>query len=154
MAPLTETNGGVDVQVLRKDFPLLAQEVNGHPIVYLDSAASSQRPRQVLDAMHEYDETTHANVHRGVYGIAEEATRRFEAARVKVGRFIGSTAPAREVVFAKNATEALNLVAHTWARQHLKAGDSILLTEMEHHANVVPWLMLAEERDLPCGGCP
>jgi cysteine desulfurase/selenocysteine lyase len=148
MAPLTETNGGVDVQVLRKDFPLLAQEVNGHPIVYLDSAASSQRPRQVLDAMREYDETTHANVHRGVYGIAEEATRRFEAARVKVGRFIGSTAPAREVVFAKNATEALNLVAHTWARQHLKAGDSILLTEMEHHANVVPWLMLAEERDL------
>jgi cysteine desulfurase/selenocysteine lyase len=148
MAPLTETNGGVDVQVLRKDFPLLAQEVNGHPIVYLDSAASSQRPRQVLDAMREYDETTHANVHRGVYRIAEEATRRFEAARVKVGRFIGSTAPAREVVFAKNATEALNLVAHTWARQHLKAGDSILLTEMEHHANVVPWLMLAEERDL------
>jgi cysteine desulfurase/selenocysteine lyase len=148
MAPLTETNGGVDVQVLRKDFPLLAQQVNGHPIVYLDSAASSQRPRQVLDAMREYDETTHANVHRGVYGIAEEATRRFEAARVKVGRFIGSTAPAREVVFAKNATEALNLVAHTWARQHLKAGDSILLTEMEHHANVVPWLMLAEERDL------
>ncbi|HEY2563306.1 MAG TPA: cysteine desulfurase [Acidimicrobiales bacterium] len=148
MAPLTETNGGVDVQVLRKDFPLLGQEVNGHPIVYLDSAASSQRPRQVLDAMREYDETTHANVHRGVYGIAEEATRRFEAARVKVGRFIGSTAPAREVVFAKNATEALNLVANTWARQNLKAGDSILLTEMEHHANVVPWLMLAEERGL------
>jgi cysteine desulfurase/selenocysteine lyase len=148
MAPLTETNGGVDVQVLRKDFPLLGQEVNRHPIVYLDSAASSQRPRQVLDAMREYDETTHANVHRGVYGIAEEATRRFEAARVKVGRFIGSVAPAREVVFAKNATEALNLVAHTWARQNLTAGDSILLTEMEHHANVVPWLMLAEERGL------
>ncbi|MGA7419485.1 MAG: aminotransferase class V-fold PLP-dependent enzyme, partial [Acidimicrobiales bacterium] len=91
MAPLTETDGGVDVQALRKDFPLLAREVNGHSIVYLDSAASSQRPRQVLDAMREYDETTHANVHRGVYGIAEEATRRFEAARVKVGRFIGST---------------------------------------------------------------
>jgi cysteine desulfurase / selenocysteine lyase len=148
MAPLTETNAGVDVQALRKDFPLLAREVNGHPIVYLDSAASSQRPRQVLDAMREYDETTHANVHRGVYGIAEEATRRFEAARVNVGRFIGSKNPAREVVFAKNATEALNLVAHTWAREHVKAGDSILLTEMEHHANVVPWLMLAEERDL------
>ncbi|HEX4244248.1 MAG TPA: aminotransferase class V-fold PLP-dependent enzyme, partial [Acidimicrobiales bacterium] len=148
MAPLTESDGGVDVELLRKDFPLLTQEVNGHPIVYLDSAASSQRPRQVLDAMRDYDETTHANVHRGVYGIAEEATRRFEAARVKVGRFIGSKAPAREVVFAKNATEALNLVAHTWAREHLKAGDSILLTEMEHHANVVPWLMLAEERDL------
>ncbi len=148
MAPLTESDGGLDVQALRKDFPLLAREVNGHPIVYLDSAASSQRPRQVLDAMREYDETTHANVHRGVYRIAEEATRRFEAARVNVGRFIGSTSPGREVVFAKNATEALNLVAHTWARQHLRAGDVILLTEMEHHANVVPWLMLAEERDL------
>ncbi len=148
MATLTGTNGGVDAQLLRKDFPLLAQEVNGHPIVYLDSAASSQRPRQVLDAMRAYDETTHANVHRGVYGIAEEATRRFEAARRTVGRFIGSTAPEREVVFTKNATEAINLVAHTWAREHLHAGDIILLTEMEHHANVVPWLMLAKERDL------
>ncbi|HEY1988937.1 MAG TPA: SufS family cysteine desulfurase [Acidimicrobiales bacterium] len=148
MAGLTNVAHGVDVEVLKKDFPLLAQEVNGHPITYLDSAASSQRPRQVLDAMRDYEETTHANVHRGVYGIAEEATRRFEAARVAVGRFIGAPTPAREILFAKNATEGLNLVAHTWGRTHLRSGDAILLTEMEHHANIVPWQMLAEERNL------
>jgi cysteine desulfurase/selenocysteine lyase len=148
MAGLIDVAQGLDVETLRKDFPLLAQEVNGHPITYLDSAASSQRPRQVLDAMREYDETTHANVHRGVYGIAEEATRRFEAARVAVGRFIGAPNPSREILFSKNATEGLNLVANTWGRTHLHPGDSILLTEMEHHANIVPWQMLAEEREL------
>ena len=147
MAGLIDVAHGLDVETLRKDFPLLAQEVNGHPITYLDSAASSQRPRQVLDAMREYDETTHANVHRGVYGIAEEATHRFEAARVAVGRFIGAPNPSREILFSKNATEGLNLVANTWGRTHLHPGDSILLTEMEHHANIVPWQMLAEERE-------
>ena len=148
MASLTDSRHELDVETLRKDFPLLARQVNGRPITYLDSAASAQRPRQVLDAMREYDETTHANVHRGVYGIAEEATRRFEAARVSVGRFIGAPNPSREIVFAKNATEGLNLVAHTWGRANLKAGDAILLTEMEHHANIVPWQMLAEERGI------
>jgi cysteine desulfurase/selenocysteine lyase len=148
MAPLNETSHGLDVTTLRKDFPLLAREVHGRPIIYLDSAASSQRPVQVLDAMREYDETTHANVHRGVYAIAEEATRRFEAARHSVGRFIGAPDPGREVVFAKNATEGLNLVAHTWGRANLRKGDTIVLTEMEHHANIVPWQMLAGERDL------
>ncbi|HEX3839825.1 MAG TPA: SufS family cysteine desulfurase [Acidimicrobiales bacterium] len=148
MASVTNVAHGVDVETLKKDFPLLAQEVNGRPITYLDSAASSQRPRQVLDAMRNYEETTHANVHRGVYGIAEEATRRFEAARLSVGRFIGAPNPAREVLFAKNATEGLNLVANTWGRTHLHPGDAILLTEMEHHANIVPWQMLAEERGL------
>ena len=138
----------MDVETLRKDFPLLAREVNGYPITYLDSASSAQRPVQVLDAMREYDETTHANVHRGVYAIAEEATRRFEAARTNVGRFIGAPDPAREIVFAKNATEGLNLVAHTWGRANLQAGDTIVLTEMEHHANIVPWHMLAAERGL------
>ncbi len=118
------------------------------PITYLDSAASSQRPTAVLDAMREYDETTHANVHRGVYAIAEEATRRFEAARVNVGRFIGAPDPAREIVFTKNATEALNLVAHAWGRTHLQRGDVVVLTEMEHHANIVPWHMLAAERGI------
>jgi cysteine desulfurase / selenocysteine lyase len=145
MAKMTDT-ATLDVATLRKDFPLLAREVHGHPITYLDSAASAQRPVQVLDAMREYDETTHANVHRGVYAIAEEATRRFEAARSNVGRFIGAANPSREIVFAKNATEALNLVAHTWGRTHLHAGDTIVLTEMEHHANIVPWQMLAAER--------
>ena len=148
MAPLNESRHGLDVTTLREDFPLLAREVNGHPITYLDSAASAQRPVQVLDAMREYDETTHANVHRGVYAIAEEATRRFEEARHNVGRFIGAPDPAREVVFTKNATEGLNLVAHTWGRTHLHEGDTIVLTEMEHHANIVPWHMLAAERGL------
>jgi cysteine desulfurase/selenocysteine lyase len=148
MAPLNETHPGLDVATLRKDFPLLTREVHGHPIVYLDSAASAQRPVQVLDAMREYDETTHANVHRGVYAIAEEATRRFEAARHAVGRFIGAPEPGREIVFAKNATEGLNLVAHTWGRANLDEGDVIVLTEMEHHANIVPWHMLAAERGL------
>jgi cysteine desulfurase / selenocysteine lyase len=148
MAGVVDSTHLLDVDTLKKDFPLLSRQVHGHPITYLDSAASAQRPRQVLDAMREYDETTHANVHRGVYSIAEEATRRFEASRVAVGRFIGAPDPAREIVFAKNATEGLNLVANTWGRTHLHDGDVVVLTEMEHHANIVPWHMLAEERDL------
>ncbi len=143
-----EPTASLDIATLRKDFPLLAREVNGHPITYLDSASSAQRPTAVLDAMRTYDETTHANVHRGVYAIAEEATRRFEAARHNVGRFIGAPDPSREIVFAKNATEALNLVAHAWGRTNLHPGDAIVLTEMEHHANIVPWHMLAEERGI------
>src|SRR5271154_5020739 len=98
MAQVKEAAPRLDVATLRKDFPILTREVNGHPIVYLDSAASAQRPVQVLDAMRAYDETTHANVHRGVYAIAEEATRRFEAARYAVGQFIGAPDPSREVV--------------------------------------------------------
>ena len=151
MAELTGTRSPtatLDAATLAKDFPLLSREVHGRPITYLDSAASSQRPTAVLDAMRNYDETTHANVHRGVYTIAEEATRRFEAARTNVGRFIGAPDPGREVVFTKNATEALNLVAHTWGRTHLDQGDVVVLTEMEHHANIVPWHMLAAERGI------
>ncbi len=147
-APSAPGPKGLDVRSLRADFPLLGRTEQGRPLVYLDSAASSQRPRQVLDAMRAYEETTYANVHRGVYALAEEATRRFEAARANVGRFIGAPEPDREVVFAKNATEAINLVAHTWGRANLRAGDVVLLTEMEHHANVVPWQILAAERDV------
>jgi cysteine desulfurase/selenocysteine lyase len=135
----------LDVAVLKRDFPILSREVNGHPLVYLDSASSSQKPTAVLQAMDTYYETTHANVHRGVYTIAEEATRLFEEARAKVATFIGA-ASAHEIVFAKNVTEAINLVAHGWGRKHLSSGDAVLLTHMEHHANIVPWLMLAEER--------
>src|ERR1700722_14819332 len=154
MAKLTDT-AALDVATLRKDFPLLAREVHGHPITYLDSAASAQRPVQVLDAMREYDETTHANVHRGVYAIAEEATRRFEAARRAVGRFVGAPVPERAIVFTKNGTEAINLVAHSYGHR-LSPGDVIVLSEVEHHANLVPWLMLAEShgvilRYLPLG---
>jgi len=138
--------GPLDVTALRKEFPLLQQESHGKRLVYLDSAASSQRPRAVLEAMDHYYETTHANVHRGVYAIAEEATRLFEAARWAVGRFIKAPRPATEILFTKNATEALNLVAHSYGRHLLPEGKAILLTELEHHANLVPWLMLAAER--------
>jgi cysteine desulfurase/selenocysteine lyase len=144
----TAADAPIDGATLAKDFPLLSREVHGRRITYLDSAASSQRPTAVLDAMRVYDETTHANVHRGVYAIAEEATRQFEAARTNVGRFIGAPVPAREVVFTKNATEALNLIAHSWGRTHLAPGDVVVLTEMEHHANIVPWHMLAAERGI------
>ncbi len=138
----------LDPRALRKEFPLLAPDRPGGPVVYLDSAASSQRPRAVLEAMDEYYTTTHANVHRGVYAIAEEATRRYEAARVAVGRFVRAPRPATEIVFTKNVTEAINLVAYTWARKELRPGDAILVSELEHHANLVPWLMLAEERGI------
>jgi cysteine desulfurase/selenocysteine lyase len=134
----------LDVAAVKKDFPILDREVNGHRLVYLDSASSSQKPQHVLDAMDEMYETTYANVHRGVYTIAEEATARMEAARAKVASFIGADA-AREVVFGKNVTEMINLVAYAWGRRNLREGDAVLLTLMEHHANVVPWLMLKEE---------
>ena len=148
MADLTVQGAGVDLSACRADFPVLAQTVHGRRLVYLDSAASSQRPRCVLDAMDAYYQTTHANVHRGVYALAEEADRLFEQARLAVGGFIGAPDPAHEVIFTKNATESINLVASTWARANLRQGDAVLLTDMEHHANIVPWLMLAEERRL------
>jgi len=143
---VTPVGDPIDVDVLRKDFPLLSRTVHGRPVVYLDSASSSEQPRQVLSAMERYYETTHANVHRGVYAMAEEATRLYEGARTKAGRFLHAPDPEREIVFTKNATEALNLVAHAWGRTNLGSGDVVVLTEMEHHANIVPWLMLAEER--------
>ena len=149
MTPPAPTPGSaaapLNVEALRKDFPLLARRVNDRPIVYLDSASSALQPQAVISAMTRYYETTHANVHRGVYATAEEATALYERARVVAGRFIGSPDPAHEVVFTKNATESLNLVAHSWGRANLRAGDAILLTEMEHHANIVPWIMLSDE---------
>jgi cysteine desulfurase/selenocysteine lyase len=138
----------LNVEALRKDFPLLARTVHDRPIVYLDSASSALQPQAVISAMSKYYETTHANVHRGVYATAEEATGLYENARLVVGRFIGAPDPATEIVFTKNTTESLNLVAHTWARTNLAAGDIILLSEMEHHANIVPWIMLSEELGL------
>jgi cysteine desulfurase/selenocysteine lyase len=133
---------------IKKEFPILEVDVHdGERLVYLDSASSSQKPRAVLDAMQEYYETTHANIHRGVYAIAEEATARYEAAHTRVARFIGASS-IREVVFTKNVTEAINLVAYAWGRANLHEGDAVLLTEIEHHANLVPWLMLKEERGI------
>jgi cysteine desulfurase/selenocysteine lyase len=136
----------IDVEIVRKDFPLLTRTVHDRPIVYLDSAASSLQPRSVITAIERYYETTHANVHRGVYATAEEATWCYENARRLVGRFVGAPEPDHEIVFTKNATEAINLVAWSWGRANLGAGDAIVLTEMEHHANIVPWQMLAAER--------
>ena len=141
-----DPRGPIDPEIVRKDFPILARMVHGRPIVYLDSAATSLTPRQVIAATDHYYETTHANVHRGVYSTAEEATRLYEGARLAAGRFIGAPRPEREIVFAKNTTEALNLIAHSWGRANLRRGDVVVLTGMEHHSNLVPWLMLAEER--------
>jgi cysteine desulfurase/selenocysteine lyase len=137
----------LDVTAVKADFPLLRREIHGKPIVYLDSAATSQKPQVVLDALDTYYETINANVHRGVYQIAEQATAAMEAARAKVARFIGAPTTTG-IVFTKNATEAINLVAHSWGRSNLQTGDSVLLTHMEHHANIVPWQQLAAERDI------
>lgn len=136
---------GLDVVQIRKDFPILDRVINGTRLVYLDSAATSQKPRQVLDAMQHYYEWCNANVHRSVYHIAGEATEAYETARLKVRRFINARSE-HEVVFAKNATEGLNLVAHSWGRSQLRPGDAVVLTQMEHHANIVPWHILAAER--------
>src|SRR6266702_3557355 len=128
---------------IRKDFPILSRKVHGKPLVYLDSAASSQKPRAVIDAISTYYETYHANVHRGVYEISEEATAAMERARVKVARFI-NVRHSKQVIFTRNTTESINLVAYSWGSANIAAGDLILLTEMEHHSNLVPWQMLAQ----------
>ena len=135
-----------DVARVKADFPLLARRLKGGPIVYLDSAASSQKPQVVIDAMAAYYETINANVHRCVYEIAEAATNALEAARVRVGQFIGAPRPETEVLFSKNATESLNLVARSWGGANLGPGDAVLLTQLEHHANIVPWFQLQAEK--------
>jgi len=131
-----------DVLALRREFPILQQQVNGKPLAFLDSAASSQKPRRVIACLDEYYERYNANVHRGVYKLSEEATFAFERARGKVARFIGAHSP-KEIVFTRNTTEAINLVARAWGDANLRAGDRILLTVMEHHSNLVPWQQLA-----------
>ena len=133
----------INWQKLREDFPALHQEVNGHPLVYLDNAATSQKPRAVIDALVHYYECDNANVHRGIHELSNRATAAFEAARTRVGRFINARS-ADEIVFTRGTTEGINLVAAAWGNSHLKPGDQILLTEMEHHSNIVPWQMLTE----------
>src|SRR5919198_2739182 len=135
----------MNIERIRADFPILAREVHGKPLVYLDNAATSQKPRQVIEALVDYYEHYNANIHRGVHALAEEATERYEATRRKVARFIGADGP-DTIVFTRNTTESINLVAYTWARRHLGAGDEILLTDMEHHSNLVPWQILAQEQ--------
>jgi cysteine desulfurase/selenocysteine lyase len=142
--PETIAPAAIDVAALRSDFPVLHQEVNGHPLAYLDNAASSQRPRQVIDAVAEYYRRDHANVHRGVHTLSQRATEAYEGARSRVRRFVNAASD-REIIWTRGTTEAINLVAQAWARPRLKPGDEILITWMEHHANIVPWQMVCEQ---------
>jgi len=134
-----------DVERVRADFPLLGRSMRGKALVYLDTAASSQKPRHVIDAIHRYYETLNANVHRGVYQLSEEATAAYEWGRAMIARYLGAPSPA-EVVFVRGTTEAINLVASTFGRRRVAAGDEVLITAMEHHSNIVPWQMLCEEK--------
>ena len=133
-----------DVERVRRDFPILSREVHGKKLVYLDSAASSQRPQQVIDAVDRYEKFSHANVHRGVHALSQEATEAFEGARDRVRRFINARST-REVIFTRGTTEGINLVAQSWARSRLGKGDEILITALEHHANIVPWQLVCEQ---------
>ncbi len=130
---------------MRRDFPILSREIHGKKLVYLDSAASSQRPQQVIDAVDRYEKFSHANVHRGVHALSQEATEAFEGARDRVRRFINARST-REVIFTRGTTESINLVAQSWARSRLGKGDEILITaRLEHHANIVPWQLVCEQ---------
>ena len=132
----------LDIARVRKDFPILERKVHGKPLVYFDNAATSQKPRQVIDALVRYYEEYNANIHRAVHTLGEEATAAYEEAREKVARFIN--APSTEsIIFTRNTTEAINLVAYTWGAANIGEGDEILLTEMEHHSNLIPWQRLA-----------
>ena len=135
----------LDVHRIRKDFPILERKVYGKPLVYLDNAATSQKPRQVIDALVDYYENYNANIHRAVHCLGEEATAAYEEARAKVAKFINAPSP-ESVIFTRNTTEAINLVAYTWGRANVLEGDEILLTQMEHHSNLIPWQRLASEK--------
>jgi cysteine desulfurase/selenocysteine lyase len=146
--PLVETAArpaGFDVEQIRLDFPVLHQKVHGKPLVYLDNAATTQKPRAVIDATTHYYETDNSNIHRGVHALSERATKLYEEARVKVARFLGAP-DARSIVFTRNSTEGINLVAQTFARERVSEGDEIVLSAIEHHSNIVPWQMLAAEK--------
>ncbi len=138
----------MNISVIRKDFPILERKANnGKDIVYLDSTATSQKPQQVIEAMNMYYQQSNANIHRGVHTLAEEATAMYEGAREKIAKFINAKS-SREVIYTRNTTESINLVAYSWARTNLKAGDLVVLTEMEHHSNLVPWHMLQAEKNI------
>ena len=136
---------GFDVERVRAEFPILQQRVHGKPLAFLDSAASAQKPRAVIEAMSRFYESDYANIHRGVYELAERATRAFEGARETARRFLNA-GEAREIVFVRGTTEAINLVAQAWGREHVAAGDEILITHMEHHSNIVPWQLLCQQQ--------
>jgi cysteine desulfurase / selenocysteine lyase len=133
----------IDWAKLRADFPILDQKVHGHPLIYFDNAASSQKPRAVLDALQHYYERDNANVHRGIHELSNRATNAFEASRARTAKFLNAKTD-NEIIFTRGTTEGINLVAQSWGGQNIHAGDKILLTEMEHHSNIVPWQLLAE----------
>jgi cysteine desulfurase/selenocysteine lyase len=136
-----------DIDRIRADFPILIREVHGKPLIFLDNGASAQKPRQVIDAMRDIYEAEYANVHRGAYYLSEKATERYEGARDIVQRFLNARSR-QEIVFSKNVTEAINLVAYSYARRVLEPGDEIIITDMEHHSNIVPWQLMRDERGL------
>jgi len=140
-----ELHAPLDVAAIRRDFPILTRTVRDKPLVYLDSAATSQKPRQVIQALVDYYEQSNANIHRGAHALAEEATELYEGVRANVARFICASGP-DEIIFTRNTTEALNLVAYAWARDNVGAGDEIVITAMEHHSNIVPWQWIAQQQ--------
>jgi cysteine desulfurase/selenocysteine lyase len=142
-----------DIEQIRKDFPILSREVNCKPLVFLDSAASAQKPRCVIDAMVKSYEYEYANIHRGAYYLSEKATEKYEGAREKIRKFMNA-GKACEVIFTRNATESINLVAATYGRTFLQAGDEVIITEAEHHSNIVPWQMLRDEKGIKLTVCP
>lgn len=136
---------GLDVQAIRQQFPALNRQVKGQPLVYFDNAATTQKPQVVIDALVDYYTNFNANVHRGIHTLAEEATALFEASRNAAQQFINASSR-EEIIFTRGTTEGINLVAYTWGRKNIKAGDEIIITEMEHHSNIVPWQILCEEK--------
>jgi cysteine desulfurase/selenocysteine lyase len=150
---VTQARGGLDVARIRADFPILERRVGDKPLVYLDSAATSQKPRQVLDAEREYYEQHNANAHRGLYQLAEESTELYEGARAKIAAFLGAP-DASTIVFNRGTTESINLVAYGWGRKFLRQGDRVLLTEMEHHSDLVPWQLCARDTGIELGFIP
>ena len=139
--PTHAPSPALDIERVREDFPILQRRVHDKPLAYLDSAATTQKPRPVLDALTRYYSESNANIHRGVYVLSAEATAAYDGARSKVQRFINARSP-REVIFTRNSTESINLVAQSFGRQEVGPGDEILITHMEHHSNIVPWQLL------------
>lgn len=142
---MSQVKSGFDVEKVRKDFPILSQKVYGKPLVYLDNAATAQTPQSVIDAICRFYTEECSNIHRGVHQLSVRATNSFEAARAKVARFIGA-ASTREIIFTRGTTEGINLVAQTWGRENVGAGDEVIISAMEHHSNIVPWQLLCHER--------
>ena len=141
---VTATSPGLDVERLREDFPILSQRVRGKPLIYLDNAATAQKPRAVIDAVTRFYASENANIHRGVHYLSERATAAYDGVRRQVARFVNAASPS-EIIFTRGTTEGINLVAQSWARTHLRPGDEILITEMEHHSNIVPWHLVAAQ---------